>query len=95
MAISEYMALYPGLKKPTGYHLLCIDFDNLYPEATDNLYKYFILSKKAILELASTKFKPNTDMNEMIKTILDNLTEYKGNFFPNQSTSTILYIHIS
>lgn len=37
MSISEYMALYPGLKKPTGYHLLGIDFDNLYPEETDNL----------------------------------------------------------
>lgn len=77
MSISEYMALYPGLKKPTGYHLLTIDFDNLYPEATDNLCKYFMLSKKAVFELASKKFKSNTGMNETIKTTVDNLTEHK------------------
>lgn len=66
MTISEYMALYPGLKKPTGYHLLCIDFDNMYPEAKDNMYRYFMLCKKRILDLASTKFKSNASMNEIL-----------------------------
>lgn len=77
LTISKYMALYPGLKKPTGYHLLCIDFDALYPEAKDNLYKYFGLSKKAIFELANKKCIINRGMQETIMSIT-NISEEKN-----------------
>lgn len=81
MSVFKYMALYPGLKKATGYHLLCIDFDNMYPEATDNLYNNFMLSKQRIMNLASTKFKSNASMNETVKSMIDNLAEqqHQGN----------------
>ncbi|CAH0721225.1 unnamed protein product, partial [Brenthis ino] len=75
LTISQYMALYPGLKKPTGYHLLCIDFDALYPDAKDNLYKYFVLSKKAIFELANKKYITNKGMQETIMSITNVLEE--------------------
>ncbi|XP_061705731.1 uncharacterized protein LOC133516791 [Cydia pomonella] len=57
MTVTEYMAQYPGLKKPTGFHLLTIDFDTMYPGTSDNLYKYFMLSKQSIFQLASSKHK--------------------------------------
>lgn len=40
-----------------------------------------MLSKKAIFEIASKKFKSNTGMNEMSKIMVDNLTEQQGIFF--------------
>lgn len=72
MSVSEYVAEYPCLKKPTGYQLLCLDFEILYPESSQKLYDNFGLSKKNIIDLTHKKYSRTSD--ETLKNLLKELT---------------------
>ncbi|CAG9791625.1 unnamed protein product [Diatraea saccharalis] len=73
ITVSDYMNEYPVLKKPTGYQLLLIDFETLYPDKSQRLYETFILYRNKILDLAQKKANKNVEspINKL-------LTEYEA-----------------